>query len=69
MLIVTEIKQADPVITKQSVLREALDREEHNLMCYSANILMTEPKQGFEQEYIRTAKKIIMLREIMEDVR
>lgn len=47
---------------RQTILRNRLDMASHNLHCYSANLLMTEPKEGFEAEHEEAAAEVEMLK-------
>jgi hypothetical protein len=38
----------------RKILKERLDMESHNLMCYSKNLLMEEPKDQYVKEHAET---------------
>ncbi len=46
---------------REQFLRNRLEMASHNLMCYSANYSMTEPKEGFEAEYKEASEEVEML--------
>jgi hypothetical protein len=50
------------------ILREALEMESHNLLCYSKNYLMDEPKTGYEKEHSEALKKVEALEEFLKTV-
>jgi len=37
--------------TNKEEMKKRIDMTAHNLMCYSANMLMTKAKEGFEKEF------------------
>ena len=47
------IKKAE----RLEVLHKRLDQVNHNLMCYSANLLMNSPKEGYEEQWAITDKE------------
>lgn len=49
-------------MTRETILRNRLDMALHNLQCYSANLLMTEPKEGCEAEYHEAVAEVEMLK-------
>lgn len=54
-------------------LEERLEMATHNLLCYSKNYLMTEPRPGFEREYqealheVEALKRNLVLQEKLEE--
>ena len=46
---------------RYTILKDVLDMAEHNLMCYSKNLLMDEPKDGYEDKWNEQANKIRVL--------
>ena len=50
------------MVTKQSILKKALEMANHNLYCVSANMLMTEPKAGKEADHAEYAAEAELLR-------
>lgn len=46
---------------REQFLRNRLEMASHNLMCYSADYSMTEPKEGFEAEYKEASEEVEML--------
>lgn len=43
---------------REQFLRNRLEMASPNLMCYSANYSMTEPKEGFEAEYKEASEEV-----------
>lgn len=56
-------------LNKLQVLNEVYDQEVHNLMCYSKNYLMEEPKEQYENEWAESKEKVILLEQIMDEIR
>ncbi|MGN1311313.1 MAG: hypothetical protein ACI4VP_06515 [Clostridia bacterium] len=56
-------------MNKLQVLNEVYDQEVHNLMCYSKNYLMEEPKEQYENEWAESKEKVILLEQIMDEIR
>ncbi|MCL2235447.1 MAG: hypothetical protein FWB98_03270 [Defluviitaleaceae bacterium] len=50
------------MVTKQSILKKALEMANHNLYCVSANMLMTQPKAGKEADHAEYAAEAELLR-------
>lgn len=46
------------------LLQNYINLEEHNLYCYSANLLMTIPKEGYENNWQETKDRIAGLKHI-----
>ncbi len=46
-------------------LEEQLEMAMHNLLCYSKNYLMTEPKPGFEQEHQDAVQEVERLERLL----
>ena len=45
------------VAERLEVLHKRLDQVNHNLMCYSATLLMNSPKEGYEEQWAITDKE------------
>lgn len=56
-------------MNKLQLLNEVYDQEVHILMCYSKNYLMKEPKEEYKKEWTESKEKVILLEQIMDDVR
>ncbi len=50
-------------MTRESILRKALDMASHNLYCCSANLVMTKPKEGSEEQHKAYAEEVKVLEE------
>ncbi len=48
-------------MTRESILKKALDMASHNLYCCSKNLLMTIPKDGQEKEHAEAAAEVELL--------
>ena len=55
------IKREDTIMTREAILKKALDMASHNLLCYSANLGMTIPKEGKEKEHAEAAAEAELL--------
>jgi len=44
-------------MTRETILRKALEMAQHNLCCYSANYLNTTPKKGYEKQFEENSKE------------
>lgn len=56
-------------MNKLQLLNEVYDQEVHNLMCYSKNYLMKEPKEEYKNEWAESKEKVILLEQIMDEIR
>lgn len=54
---------------KVQLLERYYNQACHNLMCYSKNILMLEPKQGYEAEWAETKAECEMLQQMLDELR
>lgn len=54
-------------ITRLEFLNEIKDMTNHNIMCYSNNYSLGEPKPGFEKEFIRENKKLILIEQMIRE--
>ncbi len=48
-------------MTRETILKKALDMASHNLYCCSKNLLMTIPKDGQEKEHAEAAAEVELL--------
>lgn len=55
-------------MTKRDVLQKAIEMANHNVFCYSANYLMTEPKAGYEKEHKEAVEELQILESILQEV-
>jgi hypothetical protein len=55
--------------TNKTELKAKIDMTAHNLMCYSANMLMTEPKPGFEKDFRIMKENLKILRNWYEGMK
>lgn len=62
------MEQQDRAARIQALLCEYRDMEDHNVLAYSANYAMTEPKPGFENEWNQACLKVKLLNEIIESI-
>lgn len=46
-------------------LKEQLEMASHNLLCYSSNYLMSEPKLGFVKEYLEALQEVERLKRLI----
>jgi hypothetical protein len=56
------------MMTKESILKKALEMANHNLSCTSANMLMTEPKPGMEADFDEYAAEAELLKVWLEEL-
>lgn len=56
-------------MNKLQLLNEIYNQEVHNLMCYSKNYLMEEPKEQYKKEWIESKEKVFLLEQIMDEIR
>ena len=54
-------------ITKIDLLNEMKDMINHNIMCYSSNYSLGEAKQGYEKDFERENKKLILIEQMIKD--
>lgn len=52
---------------KMDLLYKYHNRACHNLMCYSKNMLMTEPKEGYENEWQQAKEECRLLDEMIKE--
>lgn len=56
-------------MNKLELLTEIYNSEVHNLMVYSKNYLMENPKDDFKKEWNESKEKVKLLEELIDDVR
>lgn len=49
------------------LLKEYLEREKHNVFCYSATYTMETPKRGFEKEFREAKEKVALLEDMIAE--
>lgn len=54
-------------ITKLSILTELKQNIEHNILCYSTNYLMTQPKEEYVNEWKIENKKLLLVEEMIRE--
>lgn len=54
-------------ITKLDFLYEIKDMINHNIMCYSENYYFGEAKKGYENEFIKENKKLILIEQMIKE--
>lgn len=52
---------------KRELLQKYLDLASHNLLCYSRNYLMNEPKDGYENEWQQANEECKLLDEMKKE--
>lgn len=45
------------------LLKDYLEREKHNVFCYSATYTMDAPKRGYEQEFEKATERVQILQQ------
>lgn len=53
-------------MTKKELFKKYYDMACHNLLCYSKNYLMTEAKDGFENEWKQANEECELLKQLIE---
>lgn len=53
---------------KTNLLKKYLDQASYNLLCYSRNYSMSEPKEGYEQQWQETQEEIVLLEDMIQEV-
>ena len=56
-------------ITRLDLLNEVKNMINHNIMCYSSDLLLKKPKQGYEKEFATENKKLILIEQIIKEER
>lgn len=54
--------------TRRKFLQEQLLMQEHNLLCYSCNLLMAEPKRGYEYEWRGAKEKMQLITQMLNEM-
>jgi len=52
-------------MTTIELLKDYLDRERNNVLCYSASYLMDSPKKGYEREFAETLERVELLEQLI----
>ena len=50
------------------LLKEYLEREYHNVFCYSKTYTMDSPKKGYEKEVYEAKEKVDILEKLISDL-
>lgn len=61
------INKDETEITKLEFLNEIKDMISHNIMCYSSNYSLEQPKQGYEKEFIVENKKLMLVEQMIKE--
>ena len=61
------LKKDETEITRLEFLNEIKDMIGHNIMCYSSNYSLEQAKQGYEKEFIRENKKLILVEQMIKE--
>lgn len=56
-------------ITRLEFLNEIREMINHNILCYSNNYSLGEPKKGYEKEFKRENKKLILVEEMIREAK
>jgi hypothetical protein len=54
-------------VKRKELLKEYLDRENNNLICYSTNYVVPIPIPGLEKQFDQTKEKINLLEEMLAE--
>lgn len=54
-------------ITRLEFLNEIKEMINHNIMCYSSNYSLGQAKQGYEKEFVRENKKLILIEQMIKE--
>lgn len=61
------LSRDDNDITRLEFLNEIKEMLAHNIMCYSNNSLLSEAKPGYENEFIRENKKLVLIEQMIKE--
>ena len=64
----TYLEQSDYGTTRRKFLEEELKQAEYNLLCYSRNLVMTEPKVGFNYEWGDAREKVQLITQMLKEL-
>lgn len=53
--------------TRRKVLREEVLKEDHNLLSFSQNLVMTEPKEGYAYEWDNTRERSQLFTQLLNE--
>ena len=54
--------------TRRKYLQEQIQQEDHNLLCYSKNLLMTEAKAGYSNEWGNTKERVALIQQMLNEM-
>lgn len=54
--------------TRRKYLQEQIQQEDHNLLCYSKNLLMTEPKVGYNNEWGNSKERVALVQQMLNEI-
>ena len=55
-------------MTLLEILKDYLDRERHNIFCFSASYTMDSPKRGYEREFEEATERADVLAKAIKDL-
>ena len=63
------LSKKEDEITRLEFLNEIKDMINHNIMCYSSNYSLGQAKQGYEKDFARENKKLILVEQMIREER
>ena len=54
-------------LTRLELLQDYYEHASYNLLCYSKNYLMTEAREGYEQEWTRARQECKLLQDMIAE--
>lgn len=54
--------------TRKKYLQEQIQQEDHNLLCYSKNLLMTEAKAGYSNEWGNSKERSSLIQQMLNEI-
>ncbi len=61
------LNEDENAISRLEFLNEIKDMINHNIICYSKNSLFSEAKPGFEKEFVRENRKLILVEQMIKE--
>ena len=55
-------------ITRRKFLREQMMMQEHNLLCYSRNLLLLDPNHGYEKQWEGAREQVQLLTQMLNEL-
>ena len=53
--------------SRRKVLTEEVMKQEHNLLCYSKNLAMTDYKEGYSSEWSNSKEKVQLFTQLLKE--